>query len=57
MTRFSDHFRRFHMQRRTRRAPIVVALALIVLTPAALRADQVCPSPTGVTPLTDPDSG
>src|SRR5438552_3840047 len=57
MTRFSDHFCRFHVQRRTRRAPIVVALVLIVLTPAALRADQVCPSPTGVTPLTDPDSG
>ncbi len=57
MTRFSDHFPRFHMQRRTRRAAILGALALIVLTPAALRADQVCPSPTGVTPLTDPDSG
>ncbi len=43
--------------RRAQRTLLPVALILVAVTVTAVHADQVCPSPTSVTPLTDPDSG
>jgi len=45
------------MRGRTGRGPLLAALGLATLIPAAVGADQTCPSPTAVPPQVDPDSG